>query len=67
MAVIVEPVEADGLLRSARAGKPAASRGSLHTIMAGLSCREISPLAWEVVGAGAHAFMTVADEGVAPR
>ena len=64
VAVIVEPVEADGLLRSARAGKPAASRGSLHTIMAGLSCREISPLAWEVVGAGAHAFMTVADEGV---
>ena len=52
VAVIVEPAEADGLLRSARAGKPAASRGSLHTIMAGLSCREISPLAWEVVGAG---------------
>ncbi len=64
VAVIVEPAEADGLLRSARAGKPAASRGSLHTIMAGLSCREISPLAWEVVGAGAHAFMTVTDEGV---
>ena len=64
VAVIVEPEEADGLLRSARAGKPAASRGSLHTIMAGLSCREISPLAWEVVGAGAHAFMTVADEGI---
>ena len=64
VAVIVEPEEADGLLRSARAGMPAASWGSLHTIMAGLSCREISPLAWEVVGAGAHAFMTVADEGV---
>ena len=64
VAVIVEPEEADGLLRSVRAGRPAASRGSLHTIMAGLSCREISPLAWEVVGAGAHAFVTVADEGV---
>lgn len=64
VAVIVEPQTADGLLCSARAGRPAASRGSLHTIMAGLSCREISPLAWEVVGAGAHAFMTVADEGV---
>ncbi len=64
VAVIVEPEEADCLLSSARAGKPAASRGSLDTIMAGLSCREISRLAWEVVGAGAHAFMTVADEGV---
>ena len=62
--VIVEPEEADCLLSSARAGKPAASRGSLDTVMAGLSCREISPLAWVVVGAGAHAFMTVADEGV---
>ena len=66
VAVVVEPESADGLYQSALAGGPAASRGSLHTVMAGLSCREVSPLAWEVVGAGAHAFMTVGDEGVAP-
>ena len=64
--VIVEPVAADGLLQSAIAGEPRASRGDLHTIMAGLSCRDISPLAWEVVGVGAHAFMTVPEEGIAP-
>ena len=66
VAVIVEPVAADGLLQSALAGEPRASGGDLHTIMAGLSCREISPLAWDIVGVGAHAFMTVPEEGVAP-
>ena len=66
VAVIVEPEEADGLLCSARAGRPVPSRGDLHTVMAGLSCREVSPLAWEVVGVGAHAFMTVPDGGIAP-
>jgi len=66
VAVIVEPEAADGLLCSARAGRPAASRGNLDTIMAGLSCRDVSPLAWDVVGAGAHAFMTVPDSGIAP-
>ena len=66
VAVIVEPAAADGLLQSAVARQPSASRGDLHTIMAGLSCREISPLAWEIVGRGAHAFMTVPEEGVAP-
>ena len=66
VAVIVEPAAADGLLQSALAGRPSASRGDLHTIMAGLSCREISPLAWEIVGKGAHAFMTVPEDGIAP-
>lgn len=66
VAVIVEPVAADGLLQSALARRPSASRGDLHTIMAGLSCREISPLAWEIVGKGAHAFMTVPEDGIAP-
>lgn len=66
VAVIVEPAAADGLLQSALAGRPSASRGDLRTIMAGLSCREISPLAWEIVGRGAHAFMTVPEDGIAP-
>ena len=66
VAVIVEPEEADGLLCSARAGRPVASGGNLDTVMAGLSCREVSPLAWEVVGVGAHAFMTVPEGGIAP-
>ena len=66
VAVIVEPETSDGLYQSGRAGEPRAALGDLDTIMGGLSCREISPLAWEVVGMGAHAFMTVRDEGIAP-
>ena len=66
VAVIVEPEAADGLLCSARAGRPEPSRGDLHTVMAGLSCREVSPLAWDILVAGAHAFMTVPDGGIAP-
>ena len=66
VAVIVEPETSDGLYQSGRAGEPRAALGDLDTIMGGLSCREISPLAWEVVGIGAHAFMTVRDEGIAP-
>ena len=66
VAVIVEPETSDGLYQSGRAGEPRAALGDLDTIMGGLSCREISPLAWEVVGVGAHAFMTVRDEGIAP-
>ena len=66
VAVIVEPETSDGLYQSGRAGEPRAAPGDLDTIMGGLSCREISPLAWEVVGIGAHAFMTVRDEGIAP-
>ena len=66
VAVIVEPETSDGLYQSGRAGAPRAALGDLDTIMGGLSCREISPLAWEVVGIGAHAFMTVRDDGIAP-
>ncbi len=66
VAVVVEPETSDGLFQSGRAGEPRAALGDLDTIMGGLSCREISPLAWEVVGIGAHAFMTVRDEGIAP-
>lgn len=65
VAVIVEPETSDGLYQSGRAGEPRAALGDLDTIMGGLSCREISPLAWEVVGIGAHAFMTVRDDGIA--
>lgn len=65
-AVVVEPTTADGLYRSALAGRPVASPGTLETIMAGLSCRKVSPLAWKVASRGVHAFAAVADDGVAP-
>ncbi|WP_278407877.1 diaminopropionate ammonia-lyase [Pseudomonas rhodesiae] len=47
--VMVEPSEADCLYQSASTGIPTPSSGTLHTIMAGLACREVSPAAWKLL------------------
>jgi diaminopropionate ammonia-lyase len=63
--VVVEPDKADCLLRSAVAGHPTPAEGPLDTLMAGLACGEVSLLAWRILGPGADAFMTIADEDAA--
>jgi len=63
---VVEPIEADCLYRSAQSGLPESASGSLETIMGGLSCGEISSLAWKILCPGIDAFMTVDDTGVGP-
>lgn len=60
--IIVEPDRAACLLASARAGKPEAVHGALDTIMAGLACGEPSLLAWDILDAGADAFLSIPDE-----
>lgn len=62
--IVVEPESADGLLESARQGKPAASKGDLQTHMAGLSCRTVSSVVWPMLRAAVTAFMTVPEEAV---
>ena len=64
--VVVEPEAADCLLASARQGRPTPSAGSLSTVMAGLSCRHVSTLAWPILERGVHGFMTVPDSAVFP-
>ena len=59
--VVVEPAAAACLYASARAGQPTAIEGELDTMMAGLSCGEVSLLAWQVLAQGADDFMTVPD------
>jgi len=59
--IVVEPTQADCLLRSARAGQPVAVTGALDTLMAGLACGEVSLLAWDILHPGADAFCTVDD------
>ena len=61
---VVEPIEADCLYRSAESGAPTSASGSLETIMGGLSCGEISSLAWKILCPGIDAFMTVGDARV---
>jgi diaminopropionate ammonia-lyase len=60
--IVVEPDRADCLYRSARAGRPVVVEGALDTIMAGLACGEVSLIAWDILSAGADAFMTVPDQ-----
>ena len=63
--VIVEPDKAACLYESARAGSPATVTGDLDTVMGGLAAGEVSLAAWNLLWAGAHAFLTVSDETAA--
>lgn len=63
--VVVEPVQADCLFQSARAGRWTTVGGDLDTIMAGLACGEPSELAWKLLSLGADAFVTIPDERAA--
>ncbi len=60
--IVVEPERAACLYESARAGRPVVLTGDLETVMAGLSCGEVSALAWPVLAAGAEDFMTIGDD-----
>jgi len=64
--IVVEPERANCLQQSAASGKPVAVDGDLETLMAGLSCGEVSLLAWQILEPGADDFMTVSEDSVAP-
>jgi diaminopropionate ammonia-lyase len=59
--ILVEPRRADCLYQSARNGAPTSAKGDLNTLMAGLSCGEVSRVAWPILQAGAEFFMTIED------
>ena len=62
--VSVEPHAADCVFRSLAAGdgRPRTCPGSLETLMAGLSCGEVSALAWPLLSAGLHAACACPDD-----
>ncbi len=57
-----EPIGAPCVLESAKAGKLTTIKGSLDTVMAGLSCGTPSHAAWPTISAVVDAFVAVADE-----
>ncbi|HEX2026924.1 MAG TPA: diaminopropionate ammonia-lyase [Nitriliruptorales bacterium] len=57
----VEPTTAACALVSARAGEPTEVAGPHDSIMAGLNCGRVSPVAWPLVSAGFDAFVAVGD------
>ena len=60
--IVCEPTAAASMLASARAGEPVSLSGPFDTIMAGLRCGVVSPLAWPAIAGAADAFVAVADE-----
>lgn len=61
---IVEPVEADPLLESAKSshGNPTMSTGRQNTVMGGLNCSEVSLTAWPVIRDRADLYFSITDD-----
>lgn len=59
--VLADPTRAPCWYRSIENGAPTAIGGDIETIMAGLSCGEVSDLAWEILKYGADAVVAVDD------
>jgi diaminopropionate ammonia-lyase len=60
--IVCEPTKAACVLESARAGKPVSLHGPFNTMMAGLRCGEISPIAWPTLARTVDAFVSIDDE-----
>lgn len=62
--IIVEPTQADCLLRTARAhdGRLHKVGGAMPTIMAGLACGEPCALAWALLASCAQDYMAITDD-----
>jgi diaminopropionate ammonia-lyase len=60
--VTLEPTKAACVMASLRAGRQTALSGDIDTAMAGLSCGEVSDLAWEVLATGADAALALSDD-----
>jgi diaminopropionate ammonia-lyase len=59
--IILEPLESDCLLESAKQGKISTTRKSQNTIMAGLNCGTPSISAWEIIHDFADVFVSIDD------
>lgn len=57
----VEPLRADCVLRSLEAGQPTEAPGPHPSIMAGLNCGQVSPLAWPYLRDGLSASVAIPD------
>jgi len=62
--IVTESKHAACIISSARSGVATSVPIEKETIMAGLSCGEISMIAWEVLSRGVNAVATIGDEAV---
>jgi diaminopropionate ammonia-lyase len=59
--ILVEPKRADCFYQSLDHGSPRPAAGDLETVMAGLACGRVSPLAWSILEVGAEASLRLDD------
>lgn len=64
--IVVEPNLADCLYQSAKNGQPTAVNIDEETVMAGLSCGEVSLLSWKILERCVDDFITIGDDLVGP-
>lgn len=64
--VVVEPTEAACLMSSARNHAATAYQIEVESMMVGLSCGEVSILAWDILEPCSTDYITITDDGVPP-
>jgi diaminopropionate ammonia-lyase len=64
--VVVEPVQADCLYQSVSAGRRVDVDIREESLMAGLSCGEVSTLAWSMIQPSVRDFVSMNDDLIAP-
>lgn len=65
LTVLVEPYSSACWFESLKAEQPVAITGDLDSLMGGLSCGEVSRVAWPILQTGADAAMKLDDEAAA--
>ena len=64
--IVVEPDRAPCLLISARAGQPTNYHITQESMMVGLSCGDVSLLAWDIVSRCTSDYLAITDDAIPP-
>jgi diaminopropionate ammonia-lyase len=64
--IVVEPKLADCLIQSAMNNRPTLVDIQEESIMAGLSCGEVSSIGWDILSQGTNDFLAIDDNLIAP-
>jgi diaminopropionate ammonia-lyase len=62
--VVVEPENADCVFQSIKNNKPTTVNIKKETIMGGMSCGDVSSIAWEILKNSANSCLTIPDEAI---
>ena len=64
--IIVEPENADCVFKSIKNGKPTSIDIKKETIMGGMSCGDVSSIAWEILKNSSKYCVTISDKAISP-